>query len=155
VHRYGFYISYTISLYSTNQHGLQWLEMSALFILHRDHISNLSGRFFWYFVERKGNSDDARYARTRGGGTYGGRNYSIEMCSSAEVKYHIVRVDALTNSTQKLKLLGEGSQSTYTLQHLHSREPDTNGINVEIQGRRHKWSLCQDLKSRPLALIPC
>jgi hypothetical protein len=85
------------------------------------------GAFFWYFVERKGNSDDARYARTRGGGTYEGRNYSIEMCSSAEVKYHIVRVDTLTNSTQKLKLLGEGSQSTYTLQHLHSR------------ATRHKW----------------
>jgi hypothetical protein len=28
-------------------------------------------------------------------------------------------MDALTSSTQKLKLMGEGSQSTYTLQHKH------------------------------------
>jgi hypothetical protein len=32
-----------------------------------------------------------------------------------------VRVDTLTSSTQKLKLMREGSQSTYTLQHPHSR----------------------------------
>jgi hypothetical protein len=32
--------------------------------------------------------------------------------------YH-VRVDALTNSTQNLKLIGEDRQSTYTLQHYH------------------------------------
>jgi hypothetical protein len=31
----------------------------------------------------------------------------------------VVRVDALTVLTQKLKLLGEGGQSTYTLQHPH------------------------------------
>jgi hypothetical protein len=53
---------------------------------------------------------------------------------------------ALTNSTQKLKLMGEGSQSTYTLQHPHSRaarEKGANaarekGANVEINGWRHK-----------------
>jgi hypothetical protein len=61
------------------------------------------------------------------------------------LRYH-VRVDALTSSTQKLKLMGEGSLSTYTLQHPHScaaREKDANaarekGANVEINGWRHK-----------------
>jgi hypothetical protein len=32
-----------------------------------------------------------------------------------------IRVDALTSSTQKLKLMEESSQSNYTLQHPHSR----------------------------------
>jgi hypothetical protein len=57
-----------------------------------------------------------------------------------------VRMDALTSSTQKLKLMGEGSQSTYTLQQPHSRaarEKGANaarekGANVEINGWRHK-----------------
>jgi hypothetical protein len=57
-----------------------------------------------------------------------------------------VTMDALTNSTQKLKLMREGSQSTYTLQHPHSRaarEKGANaarekGANVEINGWRHK-----------------
>jgi hypothetical protein len=57
-----------------------------------------------------------------------------------------VRVDTLTSSTQKLKLMGEGSQSTYTLQHSHSRvtrEKGTNtarekGANMEINGWKHK-----------------
>jgi hypothetical protein len=57
-----------------------------------------------------------------------------------------VRMDALTSSTQKLKLMEEGSQSTYTLQHPHSRatrEKGANaarekGANVEINGWRHK-----------------
>jgi hypothetical protein len=57
-----------------------------------------------------------------------------------------VRVDALTSSTQKLKLMGECSQSTYTLQHPHSRaarEKGANaakekGANVEINRWRHK-----------------
>jgi hypothetical protein len=57
-----------------------------------------------------------------------------------------VRVDALTSSTQKLQLMGEGSQSTYTLQHPHScvsREKGAStvkekGTNVKINGWRHK-----------------
>jgi hypothetical protein len=55
-------------------------------------------------------------------------------------------MDALTISTQKFKLVEEGSQSTYTLQHPHSRaarEKDANaasekGVNAEINGWRHK-----------------
>jgi hypothetical protein len=47
-------------------------------------------------------------------------------------------VDALTSSTQKLKLIGEGSQSTYTLQHPHSRAARGKGANMEINGWRHK-----------------
>jgi hypothetical protein len=44
-----------------------------------------------------------------------------------------VRMDALTSSSQKLKLMGEGSQSTYTLQHPHSRAAREKGANVEIK----------------------
>jgi hypothetical protein len=64
------------------------------------------------------------------------------VCQSPEDKskpsLHTVRVDTLTNSTQKLKLTREGSQSTYTLQHPHSREAREKGANVEIDGWRHK-----------------
>jgi hypothetical protein len=49
-----------------------------------------------------------------------------------------VRVNALTSLNQKLKLLGEERQSTYTLQHPHSRATREEGANVEIKGRRHK-----------------
>jgi hypothetical protein len=56
-----------------------------------------------------------------------------------------VRVDALTSSTQKLKLMGEGSQSTCTLQHTPRVQPEKKaqtqperGANVEINGWRHK-----------------
>jgi hypothetical protein len=42
-------------------------------------------------------------------------------------------VDALTSSTQKLKLLRKGRQSTYTLQHSHSRAAREKGTNVEIK----------------------
>jgi hypothetical protein len=61
-----------------------------------------------------------------------------------------VRVDALTSSTQKLKLMGEGSQFTYPLQHPHSRVAKEKDINVEINRWRHKESLYQDSNSRPL-----
>lgn len=44
----------------------------------------------------------------------------------------VVRVDKLTNSTQKLKLLEEGSQFNYTLQHPDSRAVKEKGTNVEI-----------------------
>jgi hypothetical protein len=47
-----------------------------------------------------------------------------------------VRVNSLTSSTQKLKLLGEGSQSTYTLQHPHSHAAREKGANVEIKEQR-------------------
>jgi hypothetical protein len=55
-------------------------------------------------------------------------------------------LESLTSSTQKLKLMGEGSQSTYTLQHPHSRAAREKGANtarekatnVEINGWRHK-----------------
>jgi hypothetical protein len=61
------------------------------------------------------------------------------------VRVKLVRVDALTSSTQKFNL-EEGSQSTYTLQHSHShvaRETDANaakekGANMKINGWRHK-----------------
>lgn len=49
-----------------------------------------------------------------------------------------VRMDALTSSTQTLKLLGEGRQSTYTLQHPHPRTTREEGANVKIKWRRHK-----------------
>jgi hypothetical protein len=49
-----------------------------------------------------------------------------------------VRVDALTSSTQKLKLMGEGSQSNYTLQHPHSLAAREKGANMKINGWRHK-----------------
>jgi hypothetical protein len=53
---------------------------------------------------------------------------------------HSVRVDALTSSSQKLKLLllGERRKSTYTLQHPHSRAAKEKEANVEIKGRMHK-----------------
>jgi hypothetical protein len=44
--------------------------------------------------------------------------------------YLVVRVDALTSSTQKLKLMRQGSQSTYTLQHPHSRAAREKGANA-------------------------
>jgi hypothetical protein len=47
-----------------------------------------------------------------------------------------VRLNSLTSSTQKLKLLGEGSQSTYTLQHPHSHAAREKGANVEIKEQR-------------------
>jgi hypothetical protein len=50
----------------------------------------------------------------------------------------LVRVDALTNSSQKFKLVGEGRQSTYTFQHPHSRGARQKGANMEINGWRHK-----------------
>jgi hypothetical protein len=43
-------------------------------------------------------------------------------------------VDALTTSTQKIKLLGENRQSTYTLQRPHSRAAREKCANVEIRG---------------------
>jgi hypothetical protein len=49
-----------------------------------------------------------------------------------------VRVDALTSSIQKLKLLGEVRQFTYTLQHHHLCAAREEDVNVEIKGRRHK-----------------
>jgi hypothetical protein len=49
-----------------------------------------------------------------------------------------VRVDTLTSSNQMLKLMREGSQSIYTLQHPHSRAAREKGTNVEINGWRHK-----------------
>jgi hypothetical protein len=60
VHRYGFYISYTVSLYNINQHELQWLEASALFLETMVRIP--AGVPFFIFAERVGNSGDARYA---------------------------------------------------------------------------------------------
>jgi hypothetical protein len=50
-----------------------------------------------------------------------------------------ITVDALTNSTQKLKLMGEGRQSTYTLQHptpCNKRERHKRGnkwVETQIQ----------------------
>ena len=44
-----------------------------------------------------------------------------------------VRVDALTSSTQKLKLMGQGSLSTYTLQHPHSRAARENSMEQELR----------------------
>jgi hypothetical protein len=55
-----------------------------------------------------------------------------------------IRVDALTSSTQKLKLLGEVRQSTYTLQHPHSRALREKGTHVEINRWRHKLTLYED-----------
>jgi hypothetical protein len=54
--------------------------------------------------------------------------------------YH-VRVHELTNSTQKFKLMGEGSQSTYTLQHPHSRAAKEKGTNAIRERRKcgNKW----------------
>jgi hypothetical protein len=59
---------------------------------------------------------------------------------SALVMDEIVRVP-LTNSTQKLKLMGEGSQSTYTLQHPHSRAAREKGAKATRERRKHgnKW----------------
>jgi hypothetical protein len=54
------------------------------------------------------------------------------------MKDNIVEVDALNSSTQKLKLMEEDSQFTYTLQHLHSRAAREKNANVEINGWRHK-----------------
>jgi hypothetical protein len=34
--------------------------------------------------------------------------------------------------------MGKGSQSTYTLQHPHSRAAREKGVNMEINGWRHK-----------------
>jgi hypothetical protein len=48
------------------------------------------------------------------------------------ILFEVVRVDVLTSSTQKLKLLGEGMQFTYTLQHPHSR------VARERRKRRNK-----------------
>jgi hypothetical protein len=45
-----------------------------------------------------------------------------------------VIVDTLTSSTQKLKLMGEGSQSTYTLQH-----PQLMCSHKERRKRENKW----------------
>jgi hypothetical protein len=79
-----------------------------------------------------------------------------------DVQY--VRVDALISSTQKFKLIGEGSQSTYTLQYPYSRatrEKDTNttrekGAHVEINGwRQIKLLPGFKLKIMVMALIPC
>jgi hypothetical protein len=41
MHHYGFYVSYTIYLYNTYQHELQWLEMITF---SRDYDSNPSER---------------------------------------------------------------------------------------------------------------
>jgi hypothetical protein len=47
-----------------------------------------------------------------------GRRYKYcRDSNSRPLALYYVRLDTLTNSTQKLKLLEEGRQSTYTLQH--------------------------------------
>jgi hypothetical protein len=60
-------------------------------------------------------------------------NYVTEFKFTSHGTLIIVRVDTLTRSTQKLKLVGEGSQSTYTLQHPHSRAVR------ERRKRGNKW----------------
>jgi hypothetical protein len=59
--------------------------------------------------------------------------------------FETVKVGVLTSSTQKLKLMEEVSQSTYTLQHPHSRaiRKDANEArekcaNMKINGWGHK-----------------
>jgi hypothetical protein len=48
--------------------------------------------------------------------------------------FMIIRVDALTSSTQKLKLMKEDRQFTYTLQHPYSRAAREKDANVKING---------------------
>jgi hypothetical protein len=59
------------------------------------------------------------------------------MCTNLEPTHQSVRVDALTSSTQKLKLLGEGRQSTYTLPLTCSRRErhkcGNKGVEVQIK----------------------
>jgi hypothetical protein len=55
--------------------------------------------------------------------------------------YH-VRVDALTSSTQKLRLMGEGNQSTYTLHHpplTCSQRERRKRRQRETRKRGNKW----------------
>jgi hypothetical protein len=49
------------------------------------------------------------------------RRHKLSLCleSRDTMLWYHVRVDALTSSTQKLKLLGEGRQFSYTFQHTH------------------------------------
>jgi hypothetical protein len=56
------------------------------------------------------------------------------------VKVKLVRVDVLTSSTQKLNF-EEGSQSTYALQHSHSRVARERRKRGQRERRKHgnKW----------------
>lgn len=46
----------------------------------------------------------------------------------------VVRVDGLTRSTKKFKLLGNCRQSTYTLQHPHSHSAREEGHTMKLRG---------------------
>jgi hypothetical protein len=60
--------------------------------------------------------------------------YTLTTCNYKG--YPIVRVDALTSSTQKLKLLGEGRQFTYTCIHQVPRSIESRNIFFLEQRRR-------------------
>jgi hypothetical protein len=53
----------------------------------------------------------------------------LMMLCVASIKLH-----APISPIQKLKLLGEGKQSIYTLQHPHSRAAREKDTNMEIKG---------------------